>query len=461
MVVLDLSRKLVRYNLIIRNGTVVREEGVEALSVGISDGIIADVAPEIEGDAGHEIDASGLHVFPGLIDTHVHFNEPGRADWEGFATGSAAMAAGGGTCFFDMPLNSVPATLDAGSFDEKLHAAQGQSATDFGLWGGLVPGNPDRLDEMADRGVVGFKAFMSDSGIPEFAHADDLTLLEGMRRAARLGLPVAVHAENDAIVSALASRALSSGRISVRAYLDSRPVIAELEAIERAILFAGETGCSLHIVHVSHPRGALAVADARLRGIDVTCETCPHYLVLCDEDALLMGVPAKCAPPLRARRVMERMWDILSGGHIDYIASDHSPAPESLKAGNAFEAWGGIAGCQSTLSLLLVEGHLRRGLSLSVLADLTAGKPADRFRLAGKGRIAAGNDADLTLVDLGAGRTLRTDDLLYRHRVSPYLGRAVHGLVRHTLVRGQIVFEDGRLTGLRPGRLVRPAPARP
>src|SRR3984957_9955245 len=207
--------------------------------IAIEDGKIVAIGPELSLRAAEELDARGLHVFPGLIDVHLHFNEPGRTDWEGAATGSRALAAGGGTLFFDMPLNSSPCTVNADAFDRKRAALEASSIADFGLWGGLIPGNVGEMAELADRGVVGFKAFMCDSGLPEFPRADDLTLFEGMREAARLGLPVAVHAESNELVQSLTDRALEAGRTGVRDFLDSRPVMAEVDAIQRAALLAG------------------------------------------------------------------------------------------------------------------------------------------------------------------------------------------------------------------------------
>jgi allantoinase len=447
----------VGYDLIIRGGAVVTTGGVEPLAIGVADGVIAAVAPELAGGAREELDAAGLHVLPGLVDAHVHFNEPGRTDWEGIATGSAALAAGGGTCFFDMPLNAAPPTLDAASFDLKRAAAEGRAAADFGLWGGLVPGDLDRMDELAERGAVGFKAFLSATGTADFERADDLTLLDGMARAAALGLPVAVHAESEAVTAGLARRARAEGRTGVRDYLKSRPAVAELEAIQRVTLFAEETGCALHVVHVSTGRGVALVAEARRRGVDVTCETCPHYLLLTADDVERLGAAAKCAPPLRDRADVDALWRHVLDGGVHLVASDHSPAPPSMKAAaDFFEVWGGIAGCQSTLPILLAEGHGARGLPLPRLAELVAGAPAERFGIAGKGRIEPGYDADLVLVDREARAVLRTEDLLYRHPISPYVGRRLHGLVRRTLVRGRAVFADGAPTGVRPGRLVRP-----
>ena len=361
------------YDLILRSGTLVTADGPQEADLAVTDGRIADISPELEGVAREEVDASGLHVFPGIIDAHAHFNEPGRTHWEGFATGTRALAAGGMTAYVEMPLNAHPPTCDAECFDLKVAAAKASSFVDFALWGGLVPGNVVHLDELAERGVVGFKAFMSNSGIEDFKAADDLTLFEGMQRAAELGLPVLVHAENDQITSWLARRAVAEGRTTMRDYLDSRPVVAELEAIGRAILFAEETGCSLHVVHVSTGKGVALVATARARGVDVTCETCAHYLVLTQEDAEELGAAAKCAPPLRSRQHLEALWGQIVEGNVQFVTSDHSPAPPEMKVGDDyFKIWGGIMGCQSLLNVMLDEGHRERGLPLQRVAALLA-----------------------------------------------------------------------------------------
>jgi allantoinase len=424
--------------------------------VAVLDGVIAAVGDELEGGAREEIDCGGLELLPGVVDAHVHFNEPGRAEWEGFASGTAALAAGGATTAVDMPLNAHPPTIDAAAFDAKRTCGERDSRIDFALWGGLVPGNGDAMDELAERGVVGYKAFMADSGIDDFAAADDLVLYEGMSRAAALGLPVAVHAENREITSGLLARAAAQGRTAMRDWLQSRPIVAETEAIARAIQLAEAAGCALHVVHVSTGRGVALVAEARARGVDVSCETCPHYLLLSDEDAERIGAVAKCAPPLRGAAELELLWKALADGSLPMVASDHSPSPPQLKAGDVLHAWGGIAGAQTMLALVLGEDRLPR----ERLIDVLAGFPARRLGLAGKGRIEPGADADLVLVDRRASYELRSADLHQRHPVSPFIGRTLRARVVRTILRGQTVFADGRPVGEPIGRLVTPEPSR-
>ncbi|MDQ1474215.1 MAG: allantoinase [Bryobacterales bacterium] len=389
---------------------------------------------------------SDLIVLPGIIDVHVHFNEPGRANWEGAATGSRALAAGGGTVFIDMPLNSTPCTVTAADFDRKREALEATSICDFALWGGLTPDSIPHMAELADRGVIGFKAFMCDSGLPEFPRADDLTLLEGMTEAARLGLPVAVHAESEEITRRLTNRLRAHGRNDAEAFLESRPVIAEVEAIRRAGVLARETGCKLHIVHISSGSGVAAALQARAEGADITLETCPHYLFFTEDDLRKIGPIAKCAPPLRSKAEQEALWAAVLGGQIDMIGSDHSPCPPEMKdRADFFEIWGGIAGVQSTLPVLL-----ERGLPLHQIAALTSVNGARRFNIEDPGR------EDYVLIDPNGVTEVNEHTLLHRHRTSPYSGLKLRGAIRQTIRRGEVIYSDGEITARTNGRLIRP-----
>lgn len=449
------------YDLLVRGGQVVRGEGVTAADLGIVDGCIVDVAPELDGPAHEELDVRGLHVFPGAVDIHVHFNEPGRTEWEGLSTGSRALVAGGGTAFADMPLNSTPPVLDRATFEAKRQAAERESHADFALWGGLTPRNMDRLPELAEAGAVGLKAFMSHSGLEEFESPDDYTLYEGMGQARELGLIVALHAESNSITQGLAARIRLEGGRSVRDYLRSRPAIAEVEAVSRALLLAGETGARLHLVHLSTGRAVTLAAEAKARGVDVSLETCPHYLCFTGEDMERLGAVLKCAPPLRDASEVEALWTAIREGRIDTVGSDHSPSTLDLKErADFFEVWGGIGGVQSTLGVLLTEGRAR-GLTLPHIARLLARTPAERFGLAGKGRIERGFDADLVLVDPEAEWVHTAGDLHTRWKYSPYLGRTFRGRVRRTLLRGETVYLDGQFPNPPRGRFLRPAAPTP
>lgn len=435
-------------DLIIRGGLLITPTGVLPGDLAVENGVIVGVG-EV-GAGRHEVNADGLHVFPGLIDAHVHFNEPGRTHWEGFASGSAALAAGGGTLFFEMPLNADPPLLTSEDFHTKRAAAERSSLTDFALWGGLTPDNLSELEPLAACGVVGFKAFMSDSGIPEFRAVDDVTLLEGMRRAAALGLLVAVHAESEALTRGLSAKIRAEGRYGVLDYLASRPPVAELEAIQKALLFAQETGAELHVVHVSLERGVRLVREAAARGVRASCETCPHYLYFSEDDLLRFGAALKCAPPLRSEGERSALLGALHD--IDLVASDHSPAPPELKtSADFFEVWGGVSGVQATLGVLL-----KLGVSPERIAALTAEGPVRRFGLTRKGRLAPGCDADFALVDLGGTTTLDDETLLTRYKDGAYRGETLEGCVRATYLRGHQIIADGAVVAAPSGKLVTP-----
>ena len=299
------------------------------------------------------------------------------------------MAAGGGTLFFDMPLNSTPCTVNAQEFDKKHAALSKASITDFGLWGGLVPGGVGDMEELAARGVVGFKAFLCDSGLPEFPRADDLTLYEGLREAGRLGLVCCgPRGKPRNYARPYAPRGSARKTSPSGTFLRSRPILAEVEAIHRAAFLARAADAPLYIVHVSSGAGVAAALEERARGTQVTIETCAHYLYFTEEDVERLGAIAKCAPPLRSVMDQGELWDEVLRGTVSIVASDHSPAPPEMKTGDFWGAWGGIAGVQSTLAVLLEEGYHKRDLPLQHIAALVSALPAERFRLAGKGSVA-------------------------------------------------------------------------
>ncbi len=437
-------------DVVVRAGRVVTASGVVGADVAVTDGRITEIGPRLDVEADEEIDASGLHVFPGGVDAHVHFNEPGHTEWETIACGSAALAAGGYTSYVDMPLNSLPVTVDTDSFDRKLAAAERSAIVDFGIWGGLVPGNVDELDALVDRGVLGFKAFMCPSGIDEFPACDTITLRDGMARIARRGSILLVHAEDPVV---LGQHMNAFGGTSASDFIRSRPPDAELSAIAHAIEIAAQTGCRLHVVHVSTLAGMQMIRAAQGRGVDVSGETCPHYLLYVDDDMQRLGGAGKCFPPFRTAADRDGLWRLLATGELPIVVSDHSPSTLELKQGDDFfKIWGGLSGCQSTRRLLLA-----RSLDARRLAAATATNVARRFALAGKGEIAPGNDADLWLVDLTHTDVLRREELLYKNRFSAHEGQPVRGRTVRTIRRGETVFADGKVVVESGGRFMRPA----
>jgi allantoinase len=436
-------------DFVIRGAQVCLPDGLRTTDVAVSDGKIAGTGDGLTAPA--IIEAEGMLLLPGAIDAHVHYNEPGRTDWEGWATGSLASAAGGATCVFEMPLNAHPPTLDAESFDLKRRAAEAASVVDFALWGGLTPVNLDKMRELGERGVIGFKAFMSSSGTDDFRCSDRETLRRGMKIAADLGLPVATHAEDEEMVARLVDEAKSAGRRGVRDYLASRPIAAEVAAIREACELAGETGCKLHIVHVSCGEGLEAIADAKKRGVDVTAETCPHYLTFNEDDVEKIGADAKCAPPLRREATRADVVERVKRGEFDTLGTDHSPCPPSMKQGDDFFAiWGGIMGAQQFVGSLFAAG-----LDGPTIAKLTGSNVAARFGLdQRKGAIAAGLDADLLLIDPRKSHSVTATDLLTRHRISAYVGKTFPVSVHHVWVRGQSAWSAPVGRGSARGRLI-------
>lgn len=361
------------------------------------------------------------------MDAHAHLNDPGRADWEGWDAGTRGAALGGITTVCDMPLNSIPPTLDRRSFDAKRDAAAGSAHLDHALWGGLVDTSAARLRQLAARGAVGVKAFMVPSGVPEFPHLRDRDLVPALRAATAAGLLVAVHAEPEAA------------------------------AIARVADAALATGARVHVVHVGSAAGVREIARARRRGVAVTGETCPHYLTFTSADVRRVGPALKCAPPIGRASDRDALWRAVLSAGLDLVASDHSPCPADLKRTDMASAWGGVAGIQSFIPALLTAGR-PRGLTLSRLAWLTATAPARLLGLARrKGAIRAGADADLVFVDADRRWTLTASAVQARSAVSPYAGRRFRGAVVRTMVRGRTVQRDGEITsGPGWGELIRP-----
>jgi allantoinase len=439
---------------------VVTEEGVREADVLIAGGVFDAIVDPGHGKAFDEIEARGLHVFPGVVDAHAHVNEPGREEWEGWRAATRGAAAGGVTTIADMPLNSLPPTVDASAVRAKEARAARAAIVDYALWGGLVGPDPAPLRELKSSGVVGVKAFLCPSGVPEFPHLGAGTLVPALAAAAGSGHLVAVHAEDEALVAKGSEQLHTMNRRDRGAWLESRPPAAERRAIERLADAARETGARVHVVHASSSAAVTAVLRARERGATVTVETCPHYLLFSAEDVERVGPALKCAPPIRDASSRERLWQHVLAGDIDLVASDHSPCTPELKTrGDAdiWKAWGGVTGIQSLLPVMLSEGVHRRGLRLPALTRLVAGAPA---RLLGlwprKGAIRAGADADLALVALEREWTFMPEQLQARSGLSPYVGRSFRGAVVRTLVRGVTVFDDGEFMEHRPriGRLV-------
>ncbi|NRA27960.1 MAG: allantoinase AllB [Opitutales bacterium] len=384
------------------------------------------------------IDLEGKIVLPSAVDVHVHFNEPGRTDWEGWSTGSTAALFGGVGTVFEMPLNAHPPTLNAAAFERKAALAAKKSIVDFGLWGGCTPENLDQIASLAESGVIGFKAFMSNSGIDEFQNVDRASLREGMQRVAETGKILALHAEDEALCTQLGKEARDAGRLGPQDWVDSRPVESELNAIAEAIELYKETGCRLHIVHVSNRPGIDLISQAKAEGVDISAETCPHYLALDRNDLETLGAVAKCAPPLREAAVVADLWQRVCGPGVDSIGSDHSPCPTAMKTNvdNFADAWGGISGIQNLLHPLIDRVIQKADLGWQRLVDLVATYPAQRFGLGDRGKIEAGLLADLVIVDPSQSTQISTDSLKYRHKHSPYVGKTFAGNIFAVVRRG-------------------------
>lgn len=423
--------------MIIRAPAAVLDRGLRACSVAVRSGRIAAVLGDGEPAQAARVAelAADEVLLPGLVDTHVHINEPGRTEWEGFATATRAAAAGGVTTLIDMPLNSIPPTTDPQALAVKQAAARGQCHVDTGFWGGAVPASLGRLRELHDAGVFGFKAFLADSGVPEFPPLTPGQLRAAMAEVAGFGGLLLVHAEDAAVIGA----APPPAGPSYRRFLASRPAAAECAAIQQVIAAARATGARAHILHLASGEALPAIAAAQAAGTAITAETCPHYLALSAETIPDGATPFKCCPPIRDRASQDALWAGLAAGTIGTVVSDHSPCPPELKRagdGDFGAAWGGIASLQLALPVVWTHAS-RRGFSLADVAGWMARGPAGLAGLGHKGRIAPGADADLVAFAPAARFRVDPAALHHRHPVTPYAGLELTGIVRRTWLRGQ------------------------
>ena len=447
-------------DLVVRGRRVLTIEGERAAAIHIRDGVIAAVSAFDDIPSGRPVhDAGNSVVMPGLVDTHVHINEPGRTEWEGFSSATQAAAAGGVTTLIEMPLNSIPATTAVSAYREKLASAAGKLFVDVGFWGGVVPGNATELRPLWDAGVFGFKCFLVPSGVEEFAHVTESDLRAALPELSALGAPLLAHAELPGpIEAAIAKRAPDAPPCRYATWLASRPREAENEAIALLLRLEREFNARIHIVHLSSSDAIAHLQRAKLQSARISVESCPHYLTFAAEEIADGATEFKCAPPVRERENREKLWAALGDGTIDLIASDHSPCPPSMKLreeGNFLRAWGGIASLQLSLPVVWTEAR-SRGYALTHIAKWMCNGPA---RLAGienrKGAIAVGCDADLAIFSPDAQFRVDPAKLHHRHKLTPYAGCELAGVVETTFLRGRKIFDRGAFLGAPAGRVLR------
>lgn len=436
-------------DLVIRGPRVVLPDEVAARSIHIRDGKIVFVGDYDQGARDCEVidvDEESV-IMPSLVDTHVHINAPGRTEWEGFETATRAAAAGGVTTLVDMPLNSIPPTTTLENFKTKLDSAAEHCFVDVGFWGGVVPGNTSELAAMFAAGVVGFKCFLVPSGVDEFQHVTEDDLREAMPELTRLDAMLIVHAELPGPIEAAAATTAPS---EYQTFLHSRPRAAENEAIELMIRLSREFDTRVHIVHLSSADAVLTLRDAREAGVKITAETCPHYLHFTAEEIAAGATEFKCCPPIRERENREELWAGLASGAIDFIVSDHSPCPGDMKlrdSGDFMSAWGGIASLQLRLPVVWTECR-RRGFSLLDLSRWLCANPARQVSFeTRKGAIAVGNDADIVIWNPDRQFTVDVDMLHHRHKITPYAGEVLNGVVEKTFLRGRKIYDCGQVLG--------------
>jgi allantoinase len=425
---------------IIRAARAIVDGGEHAACVVLRGGLIADVVPAADPGSATVLDVSSDRaLLPGLVDSHVHVNEPGRTEWEGFATATAAAAAGGITTIVDMPLNSIPPTIDTVALATKRTAASGQLAVDVAFWGGAVPSNSGELAALHAAGVVGFKCFLLPSGVDEFAPLDAAGLAAAMQSIAEFDGLLAAHAEDQTLITDAHGRRFAD-------FVASRPPAAETSAVERLLAETRRTGCRTHVVHVSAAATVPVIRAAKDEGLPVTAETCPHYLTLRAEDVPDGATEFKCCPPVRDEANREALWRGLLDGTIDCVVSDHSPCPVALKrfgTGDFGDAWGGISSLQLGLPVIWTEAS-RRGIGLDRIVHWMATAPATLTGLAGRGSITPGNRADLCVLAPDQMFVVDPANLLHRTPITPYIGRTLRGAVEQTWLAGVPVTDGDR-----------------
>ena len=433
-------------DLIIRGRNVVLPDGVGAHSIHVRDGVIEAVRGFDDVAGSEVIDAGDAVVMPGLVDTHVHINSPGRTEWEGFESATRAAAAGGVTTLVDMPLNSIPATTTLAAFKTKIDDAKTRCFVDVAFWGGVVPGNTGELRSMHEAGVVGFKCFLVPSGVDEFQHVGEEHLREAMPELSRLDALLIVHAELPGPMECCG--AVGGMASDYRTFLESRPRAAENEAVQLMIRLSREFGTRVHIVHLSSAEAVPLLREAQSAGVAITAETCPHYLHFAAEEIPSGATEFKCCPPIRERENREELWRGLAAGTIDMIVSDHSPCPPGMKLGQTGDfmaAWGGIASLQLRLPIVWSEVR-RRGFSLHEVTKWLCENPAKQVRLdSRKGSIAAGRDADIVIWNPDQEFVVDATSLQHRHKLCPYTGQTLTGVVQKTFLRGRKIYDGGQL----------------
>lgn len=430
-------------SFVVRARRVVLPDGERPAAVHVQDGVIVAVTGFDEADGQVVTLAEDEVLLPGLVDSHVHVNEPGRTEWEGFASATRAAAAGGTTTIVDMPLNSVPPTVDVEALHVKRAVAEGQVSVDVAFWGGAVPGNAAELPRLLAAGAVGVKCFLLDSGVPEFPPLDDAGLRAALAELAAVDGLLIAHCEDGDLISA----APQPGGRSYADFLASRPGAAEETAIGRLIAAARDTGARVHVVHLADAAALPMLRAARAEGVRITVETCPHYLTFSAEEVPDGDTAFKCCPPIREAEHREALWRALADGDVDLVVSDHSPCTPELKrldVGDFALAWGGIAGLQVVLPVVW-SGARARGFALADVVRWTSAAPAELAGLTGKGAIAVGKDADL--VAFAPDERWRVGELHHRNPVTPYAGRELTGVVRRTWLRGQLLVDGAAPLG--------------